>query len=287
MARKKTPRRSPLAILVSAGLSIPRAATMRTAAGIRDTIAGQVGGSIDIVDRIAQRYGLPRAQIAELMNDTLANVSSPGEAIRAVQDLALKLPGGAIKRAQGATVTSIGLFNDIAGRVGLPTDVLLSTLLAAVGKDWEQLARRQREKIRKAQEVIDRLREEAEEAEEELTAILGADYPISWHLLAQGPNAIRDELQKEFHALKGRPVADTPPATTPASEAPTQRAARPPKPSVRPKSSPKKPSSEKRAAAKKKPAARKKPAVSKGTAIAKSKAKPKAKPRASGRKTKG
>jgi len=272
MARKKSPRRGPLAMLVAAGLAIPREATRRTAAGIRDTIAGQVGGSIDIVDRIAQRYGLPRAQIAKLLNETVATASSPGEAIKAVQDLAMSLPGGAIKRAQGATATSLGLFNEIAGRVGLPTDVLLSTLLAAVGKDWEQLARRQREKIRKAQGVLERLRKETEEAEEDLTEILGQEYPISWHLLTQGLDSVHDELQKELHALKGRPAATAPStmAGEPAVETPTPRAARPPKPSVRPKASSK---------AKEKPAAKKK-AASKKKAVSKAKAKPKAKAKA-------
>ena len=267
MAAKKRPRRGAIATLVSVGLAIPREATRRTAAGIRDTIAGQVGGSIDIVDRIAQRYGLPRAQILKLLNDTLANVNSPGEAVRAVQELALQLPGGAIKRAQGATLTSIGLINSIAGRVGLPGDVLLSTLLAAVGKDWEQLARRQREKIRKAQGVVDRLREEAEQAEEELTEILGEDFPISWHLLAHGANTLRDELHKELHALKKRPTA-------PLEEAPPQRAAQPPAPSVKPKeSAARKPSPKKRAAAKAK-------AKAKTTTKPKPKPKPKPKSRA-------
>src|SRR5690606_38264497 len=143
-----------------------------------------------------QRYGLPRTQIAELVEDTLSNVSSPAEAVRAVQSLAASLPGGALKRAQGATLSSLSILNEVAGRVGLPGDVRLSTLLAAVGKDWEQLARRQREKIRKAQKVRDRLSDEIEEAEEELAGILGSDHPISWHLLAQGPEVVREELQK-------------------------------------------------------------------------------------------
>lgn len=267
MARKNPPRRGAIATLVSVGLAIPREATRRTAAGLRDTILGQVGGSIDIVDRMAEKYGLPRAQIAQLLNDTMANVSSPGEAIRAVQELALKLPGGAVKRAQGATVTSLGLFNDFVRRVGLPADVLLSTLLSAVGKDWEQLARKQREKIRKALEVVDRLRDETEAAEEELTEILGADYPISWSLLSSGAATIRDELQKELHALRKRPAPDT--------EAPAQRAAQPPKPSVRPKASAKR-----KPAPKKKTAAKKAPSKAKATAKSKTKAKPKAKAKA-------
>ena len=276
MAKKSSPRRGPLAALVSAGLAIPREATRRTAAGIRDTIAGQVGGSIDVVDRIAERYGVPRAQIMQMLNDTLENVNSPGEAIRAVQELALTLPGGAIRRAQGATASSLGLLNDIAGRVGLPGDVFLSTLLAAVGKDWEQLSRRQREKLRKAQEVIDRLRENAEEAEEELTDILGAEYPISWNLLSHGPNVIRDELQKEFHALNRHP--------SPASEGPAPRAARPPKPSVRPKAAAKKNTAAARKSAAKKSTAKPK---AKSTAKAKTKTKAKAKAKSSATKKKG
>lgn len=262
MARKKTPpRRGALATLVSLGLAIPREATRRTAAGLRDTLTGQVEGSIDIVERMAQRYGLPRKQIAQLLADTLQNVTSPAEAIRAVQDLATKLPGGALKRAQGATATSLGILSEVAGRVGLPMDVMMATLLSAVGKDWDQLAKRQREKIRKALAVVEEWRVQTEDAEEALIEILGPEYPISWELLTAGPATLRDELNREFHALKVRPGAPQP--TPGAGESPgPARAARAPGPSVRPK-----------------PAAAESPEGGRPTASAKPKPKAKAKPK--------
>lgn len=160
--------------------------------------------SLEALDALAGVYKVsPRSLLAAAAGQ-LDNIRNNTEALKTLEELAGQVSfENATRRTQRLTKDSLRLVNDVAGKLGLAPDAIIAAMLGLMGADLEILTRRQRQKLHEALKLVDKLRTEAEDTEEQLIEILGAQHPISWEGLTDGVNKVHTELRHELHILRG------------------------------------------------------------------------------------
>ncbi len=203
-AKKKAKRRTAFGTLVDIGLYVPRQATKRGQEVIRTTLGLETDPSA-VIAQMANQFDVSQKEMRNMINERMANVSTPAEAISALQDLAMKLPSEGFNTTRRMTAGSLLIVNDFAARFGLPTEAFIGAMLGIIGTDWQQLTRRQRERLDKALQVVEEVRVMTEQAERDLVDILGPEHPISWEEFSGGVAKVQRELKTELHQLKRAP----------------------------------------------------------------------------------